>query len=632
MGFYEVISTSASHIYHSALPLSPKKSIVWELYEQYAHPLVRIVQGAPMSWDPAIATVKPLGGLCNPVWSPCNRFIAFPSLRGQEVHILDAVTLKQLKLFEYPGNYPRLVAFSPDSHMLACLGSGTGHLVCWDVQTGVPVCKIPIGVGSVEEPSSFTYSVSGTTLGVLFYCFEPYPIKHSINIYNILSGMLVFCHQIGEVAVPTIWTHGGSIQFAVLNVQSICIWEVGFTSKNPPIKVNSLPTPDTLDPWGKLIFHPTPPRLAFNLDKTLLVWDTHCSKLLLNCVDFWKRHTATFSPGGCLFACATLTGEIYLWEESPTGYILCQKFMPSIQPHGILCPNRQSLVAYNISTLQLFHIAGSTTFPPGVHTQPVGDTDHFILEFSLYGSLAVAARSRDTTATILNFKSGATLLDIDTGISVYGLGITRSTVAVVGDNKVITWNLPAGNCIPNTRVNINDSIQTTPLQCSGHYKLGLASISPDFSKVVAVTWSPKTDDMAPQRIGVRIHDMSTGKLLAGSQTRFSLACFTSDGNEIWCCTKGHEGGLAIIKDIRSDVTELNNLDGSGVPSGGLPWRSSNSYQVMDDGWILGSGGKHLFWLPHHWQSHKEYRVWCGQFLALVHHTLPNIVILELLQE
>jgi hypothetical protein len=49
--FFEVISTSAPHIYHSAMPLSPRTSIVWKLYKPYANPLVRFVHGVPISWD-----------------------------------------------------------------------------------------------------------------------------------------------------------------------------------------------------------------------------------------------------------------------------------------------------------------------------------------------------------------------------------------------------------------------------------------------------------------------------------------------------------------------------------------------------------------------------------------------------
>ncbi|KAF9646732.1 hypothetical protein BDM02DRAFT_3188576 [Thelephora ganbajun] len=42
MRFFEIISTSCPHIYHSALPLCPRQSIVRSLYEPHARPLARI--------------------------------------------------------------------------------------------------------------------------------------------------------------------------------------------------------------------------------------------------------------------------------------------------------------------------------------------------------------------------------------------------------------------------------------------------------------------------------------------------------------------------------------------------------------------------------------------------------------
>jgi len=42
-GFFDVISLSAPHIYHSALLLSPKKSIVQKLYGPQVNPLARVV-------------------------------------------------------------------------------------------------------------------------------------------------------------------------------------------------------------------------------------------------------------------------------------------------------------------------------------------------------------------------------------------------------------------------------------------------------------------------------------------------------------------------------------------------------------------------------------------------------------
>jgi hypothetical protein len=49
--FFEVISTSAPHIYHSALLLSPRTSMVHKLHKAYVRPLARVVRGLPISWE-----------------------------------------------------------------------------------------------------------------------------------------------------------------------------------------------------------------------------------------------------------------------------------------------------------------------------------------------------------------------------------------------------------------------------------------------------------------------------------------------------------------------------------------------------------------------------------------------------
>src|ERR1700753_4284109 len=74
--FFEAINVSAPHIYHSALLLSPRTSITYEIHEQHAHPLARVVQGIPVSWEVVAATANFDEDLDDAAWSPCNRFIA----------------------------------------------------------------------------------------------------------------------------------------------------------------------------------------------------------------------------------------------------------------------------------------------------------------------------------------------------------------------------------------------------------------------------------------------------------------------------------------------------------------------------------------------------------------------------
>src|ERR1700753_3288952 len=90
IAFFEIINISAPHIYHSALPLSPRTSITHEVYKKHSSPLVRVVRGMPDSWERFVATAIPDETPLDALWSPCNRFIALAKFHSLE--LLDAVT------------------------------------------------------------------------------------------------------------------------------------------------------------------------------------------------------------------------------------------------------------------------------------------------------------------------------------------------------------------------------------------------------------------------------------------------------------------------------------------------------------------------------------------------------------
>ncbi|KAF9777540.1 hypothetical protein BJ322DRAFT_1131890, partial [Thelephora terrestris] len=137
MGFFEVISTSAPHIYHSALPLSPKESLVQRYYGSQADPLAKVICGVPDLWDPSIANARFPERISAVGWSPCSRFIAVTWAASPKIVILDAVTLKQLYTV-YPksrGSHWGKIVFSPDGHLLVGY-SWFACIVTWDLQTG----------------------------------------------------------------------------------------------------------------------------------------------------------------------------------------------------------------------------------------------------------------------------------------------------------------------------------------------------------------------------------------------------------------------------------------------------------------------------------------------------------------
>jgi len=585
-----------------------------------------------MSWDPSFATIKRSNGIQCIAWSPCSRFIAISSMNSAEVQILDAATLKRLNSFTPPHRSSGLLVFPPANRLLMWLGGDPRVFTSWDLQTGVQAGEIPIK--GPPYARSITHSRCGTMLGVLFHGHSSDPSV--INIYNTLSGTLMHCHQVEGIDTDAFWTHDDCVRFTTFRPGFIIIWEVGFASQFPPTEVESLPTPNDFN-TNRSLFLPVPPRLAFiGPKKTVLVWDAQYSNLLLNSTDIGNPNTMTFSSDGRFFACGTFGREIYLWKESPTGYILHRKLIYDDVGVGycepFLSPDGQSIVAYGGQRLQLnlWRTADSSSSPSSVPTRNLQRTDRFVIGFSPDGLLAAAARLRDNTATVLDLKSGATLLIVDAGACIHGLRVTGSTVtAVIAYDTVATWNLPIGAHVLSARVDSGDSVRTTMLDLAASI-WGSApesvSISPDLNYIAVTDGDGLFNSW----------DVSAGRSLMYPWTKgwAHSSWFTPDGRELWFLGSERGEGWAIVRDSESDITKLEPLDPTRGPQGGPPWQSPHGYQVTDDGWVFNSTGKRFLWLPPRWRSHGRAvdRMWSGRFLALLHAELPEVVILELLVE
>ena len=611
-----------------------------------------------MTWDPTIATTKCPYWIAHAVWSPCSRFIAAMP-EDSDVLILDGATLEKVGCFEVI-DHGQDVAFSPGGHLLTWISKQlpTPTITSWDFQTGVQVSDFfADDLRPAGEAFSITHSECRTMIGVLFIDVRTDDYQGNIStcdpitgihdptlcIYDILSHKPISHHSIKGLVETTIWTHGKCIQFSTLGPGTITIWEVGFTSKDPPREVKSLLTPNNFES-GNFTFLPTLSRLAF-FNGRVNVWDCEHSKLLLNSVDPSSATELTFSSDGHFLACGTDGPHIYLWKDSPTGYVLHQIFTSGAtkQCSPILSPNGESIAVAEENIIELWHITNSTITPSSVPVPAPWYSKHFILEFSPYGSLAAVVRWAENTVTILSLKSGIPQLVIDTGMKVSGLGMTENTVVVVGDGKVVAWSLPVGDQVHSARANISDGDEITTYDYFPFpewAEIPMASISPDFSCIVVFNHSRTS------RTYIHIYDMFTGKHLARVTGQVDVLWFTPDGHEIWTSCWGPLNRWKIIKDNESnfqklehevlrlkddddDAQDLGDVNQTEDLLSGCPWKSSCDYKVTKDGWILGPSGKRLLWLPQYWQLNKWHCMWHGQFLAFLHCTLPDAVILEL---
>ena len=580
------------------------------------------MHGLPASWDPVVAAVHH-GPVGKAVWSPCSRFIAVS--RFETVGILDAVTLKQLNTFKpQQGSLIQSLSFSPDVRFLAQFSND--ELITWDLQTGGPARTIILGqdMYSVKHLSS-TYSIDGKMLALA------YEKDHNtlITIYNLLSGTYTSPYHLSEgFFIPPIWTHGECLQYATINSGSITIWEDVFTSAHMQVEVDSLPAPDGIADARNLLFLPLSYKLAFTLQDVAFIWDARASKVLLKsgplpASGLPKSHRLSFSSDGCFFACTAGIEGIYVWKESSTGYILHQKFPPPVASkftEPLLSPSGKSIVS-NGMTIQLWHTKDQILSLPRVLTRE--STRSFVLRFSPDETLAAFSHIEEGTITVLNLQSGDPWLVIDVDMEIDCLEMSESVLVAVGEEKIATWNLPARDHVPSTKVAIDNGAQITPFVCAGLSSDPLeayahTSISPDLSHIVMTL-----STYEPDYKGLEIYDRFTGKYLTGTTTEdFLEPWFTPSGDEVWGEKSSIMQGWKIIEDC--GIVKLEPLHSLSR----LPWESSCGYKVTDDGWVLNSTQRKLLWLPHPWRSMRKSRKWSRRFLGLGDGRLQEVIILE----
>ena len=458
-------------------------------------------------------------------------------------------------------------------------------------------------------------------LGVLFLSAE----ASTIYIYNVLSGTHTYSHQVRRV-LGEIWTHGEYIRYATFASKSITIWEFGFTSRNEPTQVESLSTPDGFNPSRRLTIHPTLSRLAFTDRRAVLVWDCRECRFLLESEDLKGLMGMSFSLDGRLFACGMIGPEIYLWKESPSGYVLHKTFQSGYEsPKNHISPDGGLITGWSDSGVQVWRTTDPATSLSNISTQTSPRTGICIVGFSPGEVLAAITQLQDNVVTVLNLESGDTWLVIDTDVKIDGLGVGRGVIVVVGEGKIVTWDLPASNCALDARANIDDSAQITKfIQPQLDYGWSCPiSISVDLRRMV-IAGKLRASNL-------HLYDMSTGQCLASvSSSQRSAPWFPLGRHEVWCYIDDNEAeGWSIVEDNKFDATRLECIGATKDPPGGFPWEPSNGYEVTDDGWVLSSDGRRLLWLPPYSRSDRWQRAWGGRFLALLRPAQPEPFLLEL---
>jgi len=301
----------------------------------------------------------------------------------------------------------------------------------------------------------------------------------------------------------------------------------------------------------------------------------------------------SFSYDGRFFACLVGGSGVYLWKESPNGYILHEKLVSGVQyPIPLLSRNGESIVAIGDHTVRLWPTGLFTAPPSSILTRAPRLVGKFVLCFSPDGTLAVFAMQFDEAVTIINLKSGVPQLTIDASIGVCGLGVIGNTVVVIGEWEAITWNLSAGDFGPDAMVGLEESTWT--INYRDHDRLEYtygASITPDSRYIVFTVENDTLGEIDEFDEFLHIYTISTGEELEWRLSRGRIPRFSPDGCDIWCANDEGEAEVWRVCGGQNVLERLEQTVDIEDPPEGYPWGSSRGYRVTNDWWILGPDRK-----------------------------------------
>jgi len=553
--FFDLINTSATHIYQSALELTPLSSIVRKLhYHRRLTLFPRVEIGIPDSREPTttIACENAVTGSSG--WSPCGKFIAIQTEGVAEIR--DALTSELVSTLQHnPCRDARFLdapSYSPDGQTLACSLS-TG-IIIWDIQTG-GVAKIIQSKLSGGRP---VWSSDGRVVGVLS--------DRSVNMYDIASGS-----ELPSITLKSdgyLWTHSES--FRVMTVYQdkgdliIEIFEVGPALKK--IESFSIQMVADLSNWS---FSQTTYRIAISLLKKkrsdgVVVLDIQTLRKLLVSDGNYPSHI--FSSDGRYFG-ASNHWTVNIWNYAGD-YIPWRRFyLPFMNVRGIcgFSPSSSSILVGFKSFFRIWHL-DSPPITPTATSIPQLDI------FSRSGTLIATASYLENTITITNCLSQPPSQFIDTGTRITGFGITGNVLLVQSYGVVTAWLLTEDAFVHDVlgrRAGRGDSIWTLPV--SARLRTNLKFTVDGETGVV--------------KYGTNLHvyNSRTGEVLDSAQElpRFGGSWYSFNDN------------LQVQDDHCSGL-------GQDLPPK-YKWKRSDTTWCWKDGWLKDSQGKCLLWLPSDWR-------------------------------
>jgi len=567
--FFEVISTSATHIYHSALELSPLSSTVRRLYyHQRPTPLPRVVAGAQDSWDQSIVYSNKDYKYESCAWSPCSQF--FATRAGNTVEIWDPLTFESLSTLTNSGDHLfGELAYSPDGRSLACLLDTA--LIIWDIQTGGVAKRTE---RSTIHSSSLLWSLDGNSIGIMMMWGFGTDTRHCVlDTYCVASGTTRPHGSLRSSGESHFWAHKETFRIMTTTQDgealTVNIFEAGSTLTN----VESF----SVQCRGRNVksFSPTTHRVSMSTRGQLVILDVRNSGRLLNETGEFRSHC--FSSDGNLFA-ASPKGVIRVWQYTSDCYTPWREFPcqdtsdnhPSRRFSLRFSPAFSSILGLFRDVLQVWRLSDRPTTPPYDHRQ--------LAVISHDGTYVATAHKGQRTITITNPLSRTPPHFIDAYRNVQALVLTGSVLLAVCYETIVAWCLTEEGAVDGVicgrRADQSDSVWTIPRP-------------PNYAPELMFAVEGRIGAIKRYSSAPHVYHTGTGEVLQGVQVPSPV-----DG-QLYSLAKVCEGRHHL------QYRRLAVYDGRPADD----WPLSRT--TLQEGWVKDPEGKHRLWLPFEWRTYSD---------------------------
>jgi len=593
--FFEVIDVSATHIYHSALELSPLSSIVRGFYYyQRPRPSPRVVVGIPDSWDPSTAVSTKHSYYLSSVWSPCGQFVATAAIGAVEIR--DAHTLEVLSTpqpTKFGTKFRQGLAYSPDGCSLA--GCSDTSIAIWDTQTGGLVkaigCEVPV------DGLELVWSSDGTTIATVSPRVSGTVTVHT---YDAASGTSRSPGTLQSRNKPHLWAHDTSFRIAT-TTEFDDGWRINIFQVGPALtRIESFPLRFHSSPGP---FSPTTYRISVSVsaagdrsrDTELLILDIRSSEVLLRETDRYRN--LDFSPDGSFFA-AFAGDRLVVWKYTSGRYARWRDFRQT--PASLqFSPTSLSILGRTGALLHVLHLDYS---PSPLAIRPIAPTRSVPRDaYSPHGTYIATTRRGEKSITITDLRpqNPSSSQFIDTDFEISEIVLTGNVLLAKGSDAVVAWLLTEGvvsGIFANRRANRSDSLWD---MAPGDTTTESRDKNPSFWTRLLQRDRGKRDDDG--RLEFSIED---GIAAVGNLNGFDIRIYNAETGEILEPDKTplHPGRTWYrFHNPHRDDCDLYHRDlRKGHELLESDWPVSQT--TLREGWVKDLEGKHRLWLHARWRS------------------------------